>query len=464
MGGISLQTDAEQKRDSLLTRCKPWIIDGGTVVAVIAFSLVQLQLTTSYYLIVDEGYRTLAGYVQPGLDVGTVALLFLCALPLLLRRVFPLAIWAMCLLLYLVTQLAHNDHLISVAAPMVALYTIATMRPRRVALAVLGISCVVLVFVPLFASSPLLSVLVRVQNVALLVAATALGDAMRARQDSIAVIRKRAEEAERAQEEFAMRLVADERLRIAREVHDITAHSLSAVALQAAVAERLLASNPSAAREAIAHVRLTSKESLDELRAIIGVLREPTAAETTPTATTLRLEEVATYLRQAGVETSINTAAYQRENVPVFIDVALFGIAREAATNIVKHAAATHASFTLTSTDDEVHLSIRDDGLGAMAISHAQTGGHGIMGMRERAVALGGSFEARSLGAARPRVPAKQGFDGKTIDDMAFGDEPFNATALGVLPKDESVQQTVGEKTGFLIDVSIPLQPKGGSL
>ncbi|MDR3307893.1 MAG: sensor histidine kinase [Coriobacteriales bacterium] len=431
--------------------------------------MAQLLATSSYYLIIDEGYRTLSGFVQPELGIGTFALVILCAAPLLLRRAFPQAVWIATILLYGITQLAHTGILVSVAAPMVALYTLATLRPRREELVIATITCLVIALLPVIPASAALDVMVHGQNLAMVVAATALGDAARTRQESVLAASRRAEEAERMQEELAMRRVADERVRIAREVHDITAHSLSAVALQAAVAERLIKSDPTAAREAIGAVRATAKDSLDELRAIVGVLRGPNQAETAPTATTKRLDEVVSYLEKAGVAVTLDTSHYEGATVPLYLDVALFGIVREATTNIVKHAHAAHARITLGTQDGWAHLTIEDDGSGITGQGATTPGGgHGIIGMRERASALGGTLHTSPpLPNERAQEP-RPVFDGKTVDDIAFGSEPFNAEALGVATphtanyppgaNQPSAAEENDQHAGFTVMVAIPLQ------
>lgn len=150
--------------------------------------------------------------------------------------------------------------------------------------------------------------------------------------------RRRLAEAERTREELAARRVADERVRIAREVHDITAHSLSAVTIQAAAAERLIDLNPAAAKEAIADIRSVSKSSLDEIRSLIGVLRGDEAAEHAPAEGTERMGDVVSFLQRAGIEVDFDESDYDKAQVPAFVDMALFSLARESATNAVRHA------------------------------------------------------------------------------------------------------------------------------
>ena len=203
-------------------------------------------------------------------------------------------------------------------------------------------------------------------------------------------------------------------MRIAREVHDITAHSLSAVSIQAAAAERLIDRDPAAAKEAVATVRATARSALDDIRSMIGVLRHGDEAETAPAAGTDRLDDLVSYLRGAGVEASLDARSYDSSCVPAHVDMALFGIAREAATNIVRHAGARTAMLRLALEDGQARLVVEDDGRGgapvpasdsATAVARAG-GGHGIAGMAERVHLLGGAFSAGPKAGGGFRVVA----------------------------------------------------------
>ena len=196
-------------------------------------------------------------------------------------------------------------------------------------------------------------------------------------------------------------------MRIAREVHDITAHSLSAVSIQLAAAERLVERDPRMAKEAVSTARATAKAALDDIRSMIGVLRHgDDAAETMPAAGTNQVDELESYLRGAGLDVTLDMAAYDRARVPAHVDMALFTVAREACTNAVRHARAQRVSLRFAVEDGAATLSVIDDGAGcgvaaqpadmaAPQLPRAADGaGHGVAGMAERIHVLGGSFSA----------------------------------------------------------------------
>ena len=376
-----------------------WLIDA--VIAAGAFGFCRLQLTVAVNLLIpDEFMRRLMGIqamVPSGLSLLAIAL---TTLPLVLRRKCPWAVFVWCLVSWGLLQAELNGIALSVAGPLIALFTLA------------AIACAVMCLVLLFAPAPpeqsrILTQLTVFQNMALALAAAFAGYALHEHQERTRAIEERAIAAERSREAEARRRVEAERVSIAREVHDITAHSLSAVSIQAAAAERLVDRDPAAAKEAIAEVRRTAKGALEEIRAMIGVLRaEEGPAETTPTQGTDRMGDLVSYLEGADIEVTLDETAYDRACVPAFIDVALFGIAREAATNIVRHAGARRATLALsTKREGFAELIVDDDGRG-LAAPAAAAGHHGLLGMRERARLLQGTFSAfpSPLGGVRIAV------------------------------------------------------------
>ena len=398
---------------NLLVHDKPmtltdWLFD--LVITAGAFGFGCLQLTMAVNLLIpDEALRRLMGIEAMVPTPAAILAVAVTTLPLVLRRRCPWLALLIVLTAWAFFQAQMGAVSMSLVGPLVAVFTVAYSCSRSEA-AVAGIASAGVVVVAA-STSPLhaLASLTLVQNVAFVAAAALAGYALQARQDYLRAAEERALAAERTRETEAERRVEEERVRIAREVHDITAHSLSAVSIQAAAAERLIDRDPAAAKEAIAAARGTAKEALEEIRAMIGVLRAgDRAAEVRPTEGTDRMADLVAYLAGAGVEARLSQEAYDRAAVPAFVDVALFGIAREAVTNIVRHAGAAHAVIRLATEPGAALLVVEDDGRGAPVpgIAPAPGGGHGVEGMRERVRLLGGSFEAgpRADGGFRVRA------------------------------------------------------------
>jgi signal transduction histidine kinase len=246
-----------------------------------------------------------------------------------------------------------------------------------------------------------------VRTAALLMVAGAIGDAARNRRAYVVEVERRAAEAELTREEEARRRVDDERLRIARELHDITAHSLSIVAVQSGVALHVLDTDPEAARTALTAIRETSRASLQELRAMLGVLRGTgDAAEGAPLAPTpglARIEDLAAPLRDAGFTVDV-VAPPAGEPLPAIVDASAYRIVQEALTNVLRHAGSATVRIAVARDADTLSVEVLDDGAGAA--DAALTEGHGIAGMRERALALGGTFSAAPRDGGGWRVAA----------------------------------------------------------
>ena len=389
---------------------KDWAIDAGIAAAAFVFGCVQLMLSASLIL-PDEAFRRLLGIEAVVPAASAFFALALTTVPLVVRRKMPWVAFVFVFVAFLASQSTFRGFSLAIVGPMVALLTIAYECSRVEAGVALGVSVVGLAIVGQGGSSAAMWFWSYVQNVVFMVAAATGGFALRAHREYVRAAEQRAEEAERTREEVAARRVEEERVRIAREVHDITAHSLSAVSIQLAAAERLIERDPAAAKESVSTARKTAKGALDEIRGMIGVLRSgDSPAETAPTDGTDRLGDLVRFLQEAGVDASLDTAAYDRAAVPAYIDVALFGIAREATTNIVRHAHAKRASIVLSLSGQTAHLRVENDAAGASsqvgtragesAVSTSSgheahdAGGHGIVGMTERARLLGGTLTA----------------------------------------------------------------------
>jgi signal transduction histidine kinase len=235
-----------------------------------------------------------------------------------------------------------------------------------------------------------------------------LGEAVRSRRAYVAELRNRAELAERTREEEARRRVDEERLRIARELHDVVSHSIGVISVQAGVAAHLLERRPDKAGKALATIRQASDEALGELHAMLGVLRQPDGqgAPLTPAPGLAQLGALVAQAEAAGLQVAV-AVDDGLQRLPPALDLACYRIVQESLTNVVRHAHARHATVTVTAGDALV-VTVDDDGAGAAAPgSGAGNGaGQGIVGMRERARALGGTLEAgpRREGGFRVRA------------------------------------------------------------
>jgi signal transduction histidine kinase len=345
-------------------------------------------------------------FVTPPLAFAVAAL---CILPLVLRRRFPvtvLVVVSAATVLYQVLGFMFPPSLV-IAGVLVALYTAGTVLDRR-RLALIAVPCaaaVVATSLPGWGSPMFWADLVR--TIAVLAVAAALGDATRNRRAYIEEVEERASEAERTREEEARRRVDEERLRIARELHDVTAHSLSIVAVQSGVALHVLDTDPAAARTALTAIRETSRDSLNELRGMLGVLRSSgDAAGDAPLAPTpglARLDDLIRPLRDAGLAVEV-TGTPVGDPLPAIVDSSAYRIVQEALTNVLRHAGSASVVVRLERTDDALSVEVADDGSGSAARVEAE--GHGIAGMRERALALGGTFEAGPRAGGGWRVAA----------------------------------------------------------
>lgn len=384
--------DAARPAEEDALRVSDWVVDAGIALIAFLFGCGQLFLASTSVIYVDGPFREMAGLVNIVPNMYAYGALAFTTLPLVLRRVAPWPTLAIVLACFFFSSGYMSGFALSAIGPMVAVCSLSYLLDRRHAVVAGLLTATVMLLAPTPLPSETLATVMRTQNLIFVVAAALAGFALRTYRAYMAETHRRLEEAERSREELAARRVAEERVRIARDVHDITAHSLSAVAIQAAAAERLVDSDPAAAKEAIADIRLVSKGALDEIRSMIGVLRGDEKPETAPSEGTERLVDVVEYLRRASLEVTCATKGYRREDVPAIVDMVLFSLVREAATNTVRHAQANSVDILLRSTATQASLVFSDDGVGLADDVAASAPGHGLEGMKERIEALGGVF------------------------------------------------------------------------
>jgi signal transduction histidine kinase len=219
--------------------------------------------------------------------------------------------------------------------------------------------------------------------------------------ESVRTRRERHEQITRVMTERRQSEVQAERVRIARELHDVLAHSLSQINVQAGVGLHLMDAHPEKAKEALASIKETSKSALDEVRSVLGVLRADGGAgeeaPRVPEPDLSRIPALAASAREQGIDVSVTGLP---GDVPPAIGLALYRIVQESLTNVARHARAAHVVISFSVDSDFYRVSVTDDGSGS---PHDGGGGRGLLGMRERAELLGGTMQAG------PRTDA-QGF------------------------------------------------------
>ena len=281
-------------------------------------------------------------------------------------------------------------------ATMIAVWTVAARRPRRLGWAA-GIGAGLLLFGVGVVAQPLDLLVTDLVMFQVVVIATTAGAQVTAR-------RERIERTRRDKDDAIRRHVTDERLRIARDLHDTLAHHLTVVNAQAGVANYLLRANPDAAAKALTGITEHTLRALDDLRATIGLLRYDTDGEPTDPAHELRpvpgidrLTELQDAAEAAGVNVSVTVDGTPR-TLPVSVNTAAYRIVQEALTNAAKHAPGTTADITLTWSAAQLDVRVRNGPpKDALPADPAPGTGHGLIGMRERAHACGGTVITRHL-------------------------------------------------------------------
>ncbi|KAA0930266.1 sensor histidine kinase [Streptomyces apricus] len=251
-----------------------------------------------------------------------------------------------------------------------------------------------------------------------------LGHSVRNRRAYLAAVEERARRAEKSRESEARRRVAEERVRIARELHDLVAHQITLANAQATVAAHLFDVRPEQTRKSLGELVATTADALDDLRATVGLLRQSgdAAAPAEPTPGLSRLPTLVDSFRRAGLEVSVHEEGTARP-LPPGVDLTAYRIVQEALTNVTKHAGTRSARVRLAWGRDRVTVTVADDGGGAgTAAAPDRPPGYGLIGMRERATAVGGRLSAGGrpeggflVRAELPLPPARTG-------DAAAGD------------------------------------------
>jgi signal transduction histidine kinase len=315
-----------------------------------------------------------------------------------------------CLLAY---QLRGYPGVIPAVPVVVAVYVAVLAGHRRVAIATVSAGFLAVVATDLTVHSGL-PFRVVLQDRFLLIgwigAAAMAAEGLRHRRAYLAQVERRAEEAERTREEVALRRAGEERLRIARELHDSLTHSISLIKVQVGVAVHLARKNGEPVPDVLLAIQEASGDAMRELRSTLEVLRTDEVPEGEGGAGTNgsgldRLGDLVERARTAGLPTTV-TVDGQRRGVPPVVDRTAYRIVQEALTNITRHAGPATAAITMSYRPDSLTVQVDDDGSAAPAPRQGTAPGVGLVGMRERVTALGGSLSAgpRPLGGFTVRA------------------------------------------------------------
>jgi signal transduction histidine kinase len=318
------------------------------------------------------------------------------ALPLACRRRWPV------LVLALITAGAFGAAVVQSGqfplALFIAVYTVAAHADRRRSAWATAAVVVAMTIAYAIAGSFAYPALV------LFVATWVFGDNMRTRRAYFAELEEKAEHLEREREANVKRAAAEEQARISRELHDVIAHNVSVMTVQAAAARDVFDADPARAREALASIEKTGRAALTELRRLLGSVREGGRPELAPQPGLGAVDELVGQVRSAGLDVHLSVEG-DRTPLPEALDLSAYRIVQEALTNTLKHASAHRAWVDIRYTPSAVQVSVRDDGSGESVTNGG--GGRGLVGMRERVDLFGGELEAGPSVGGGFRVSAR---------------------------------------------------------
>lgn len=381
--------------------------------AVLASVFLVITLATVYTQDVIRGLSE-----PPALAVGTIVL---GTAPIAIRRLRPLpalALSSVAVLLHVSSSWPEG------ALPMATLlltYTVAAWdTPRRAAL---GLGVVYLTLVVLgMTDTPGLDTLGVVGNMATFTVAWTVGIALRARRETLDSRVREADERAEVERQRAARALAEERLRIAQELHDVVAHSMSVIAVQAGAGAHVCDERPEQARAALEAISVTARGTLTELRQLLGALRDADGARASAPAPGLAdLPRLVEDVRAAGVPVTLTvTGEPPCECTNAGVELSAYRVVQEALTNVIKHAGSpTRVEVRIGHRPGSLSVEVVDDGRGAATLAAVTSGaagagappedgsgGHGLLGMRERVELWGGDLTVGPVAGGGFRVSA----------------------------------------------------------
>ncbi len=409
----------------------PRLVDGVPAALLFLLGLASGGSVTTRQQVNPGGQVTSAAPVsalgtRPALLLLLLILLGL-AVPVVFRRTYPVQAFTVAAVAGVLQVAFIARPLGTDLAILILLYTLAAYRPRRVSLPGLCV-CLVGAFVAVARWLPAQTGLVqKVLLAGVIFSGTALvawvlGDSMRYRRAYLTALEDRAARLERERDAQAQIATAAERARIARELHDVIAHNVSVMVVQADGASYALRTDPERAGQALAAISQTGRKALAEMRRLLGVLRSgDERADLAPVPGLDQLRELVEQARQAGMSVSLSLDGPPRP-LPAGAELAAYRVVQESLTNTRKHGGlAAAALVALRYEPDSLLLQVTDDGLGAAA--PAEGPGHGLTGMRERIEMYGGTIHAGPLPGGgyqvTARLPSAAAADRPVLDGAA---------------------------------------------
>ncbi len=372
--------------------------------------LALLGLVVAYdFIEADDGLDEV-----PTLSASVVLMIALLA-PLALRRVRPVAVLLVVTVLFAVARVLEvPEGTMTSLALFVAIYSVgawvADSTARQWSRVVAIIASIGLLVWSILGQTDYVNVdavlattFSVVINVAFFAAAWRMGDLARLRQENEAELQRRADQLAVEREERAKRAVVDERVRIARELHDVVAHHVSVMGLQAGAARRILATDPDRALGALTSIEESGRQAVGELQKLVGFLRSGDDSDLHgPQPTLDELDRLLDQTRAAGIPVEKRVIGRERP-VPASVALSAYRIIQEALTNTLKHAGSVPTTVVLTYTTGTLDVEVVNR---RGTVASTPGGGRGLMGMRERVAMVGGTFRSGTTGDGGYRVAA----------------------------------------------------------
>lgn len=354
-------------------------------------------------------------YVNWGADssipaIWAVVLTLLIVMPLLLRRRYPLLVLGLItigILIYRYLNIPESSF--TVYALLLAYFGAGAYGKsnyrdwvRAIAgIVVIGMLTYSVFFVETGSNAPARTILYQISvillNVFLFAAAWWIGEIFRTLREREIQLQERTVQLENERDENARRAVLDERVRIARELHDVVAHHVSVMGIQAGAARRVLKQQPEKANDMLSQIESSSRSAVVELQRLLGFLRQQNQVDDiAPQPGFKQIEGLLEQIRAAGLPVELKIAG-QIMPLPTSIDLAVYRIVQEALTNTLKHAGPASAKVNIQYTENGITVEIEDNGNSAVTGPESENKGRGLIGMRERVSLHGGEFQAGRL-------------------------------------------------------------------